>query len=309
MEVDNVSNKLPDRRGNRKYKDSIFRTIFKEVEPFKRLFKSLTSESLNGEIKYYDTKNVVISENRRNDISFITSNGELIILVEHQSTPNINMPLRQLMYYNDLIKMHLKDTNQLKDIYSNVPVSIPSPRFIVVYNGREKIDYDYYTIDVNFKDKSNNFKVVSEVYNINYNALSLEQRNTKDELTGYSYFVDRAEYYKSIEKYEEIDPMELTIEDCKRKGLLLQYIKRKEFISMATLYLSEKDIQDIRYKDGIIAGKKEGIKEGMKENQQKVICSMLERGFDNKEISEIVGCSIEDIQIIASKNSLNKVSD
>ena len=44
------------------------------------------------------------------------------------------MPLRDLFYVAQLYGKYVKD----KNIFSIVPVKIPTPHFIVFYNGRQK---------------------------------------------------------------------------------------------------------------------------------------------------------------------------
>ena len=54
-------------------------------------------------------------------------------LYEHQSTYNPNMPLRGLMYFSTLYSQFLSEKN--KNIYRKSLVKIPTPRYIVFYNG------------------------------------------------------------------------------------------------------------------------------------------------------------------------------
>ena len=73
-----------------------------------------------------------------NDISMLI-NGRLIVLVEHQSTPNENMPLRCLEYYVNL----LYGIIPAKARYNESLVKIPTPEFYVFYNGKRKTEQDY----------------------------------------------------------------------------------------------------------------------------------------------------------------------
>ncbi len=68
--------------GNRNYKDSIFRMIFKDKKSFKEMYESLTNNVLKGDLIYYDTENVMSTENYRNDVSFLTDDGRAIVLIE-----------------------------------------------------------------------------------------------------------------------------------------------------------------------------------------------------------------------------------
>ena len=71
----------------------------------------------------------------KNDISFLF--GEMLSLYEHQSTPNPNMPIRDLLYLAQNYQAYI-DQNHL-DIYSSVLQQIPLPQYIVFYNGTQKM--------------------------------------------------------------------------------------------------------------------------------------------------------------------------
>ena len=59
-----------------------------------------------------------------------------LFLYEHQSTKNPNMPLRNLLYVADLYSVLTKDMF----LYGELPVAIPEPRFVVFYNGEQKME-------------------------------------------------------------------------------------------------------------------------------------------------------------------------
>ena len=68
----------------------------------------------------------------KNDISFLIDST--LNLYEHQSTWNPNMPLRFLIYvakeYQKLIRNHT--------LYASTLVELPTPHFVVFYNGEEE---------------------------------------------------------------------------------------------------------------------------------------------------------------------------
>lgn len=72
----------------------------------------------------------------KNDLSFII--GNTLNLYEHQSTLNPNMPIRGFIYfaqqYDGLIAS--RDDN----IYGKKLIKLPTPQFIVFYNGVEEMD-------------------------------------------------------------------------------------------------------------------------------------------------------------------------
>ena len=68
----------------------------------------------------------------RNDVS-CKFRGQLIVLIEHQSTLNENMPLRFLFYAVELLK---KLNNNQDKLYRNALLTFPALRFFVLYNGK-----------------------------------------------------------------------------------------------------------------------------------------------------------------------------
>lgn len=87
---------------NRQYKDSVFCDLYYSdesagenlLEPYNALFEEhLDDTSRVEKVRLED----VLFKNMKNDVAF-TVNGQKIILSEHQSTVNPNMPVRMLMY-------------------------------------------------------------------------------------------------------------------------------------------------------------------------------------------------------------------
>ena len=70
----------------------------------------------------------------KNDVSFLYWEHELV-LYERQSTPNPNMPLRNLAYVACVYMAYVFGDN----LYGRKLIKIPEPRFVVFYNGRDKM--------------------------------------------------------------------------------------------------------------------------------------------------------------------------
>ncbi len=88
---------------NRKYKDSVFTDLFGTDKTGKENFLALYNALSGNDFKLQEVslERKVIEQSLyktfNNDVSW-EINGKLIILVEHQSTVNENMPLRCLEY-------------------------------------------------------------------------------------------------------------------------------------------------------------------------------------------------------------------
>ena len=78
----------------RNYKDSMFRAIFKDKKALLSLYNAIRKTNITDwrAIRLNSLKGVLFNI-MRNDLSF-TVGEEEVILMEEQSTPNGNMPLR-----------------------------------------------------------------------------------------------------------------------------------------------------------------------------------------------------------------------
>lgn len=118
---------------NRKYKDTLFRALFSERKHLLSLYNAVNETNYtNEEDLEINTLENVIYLKMKNDISFLF--GFSLNLYEHQSSVNPNMPLRDLFYVADLLQKIVKD----KNLYSSCLVGIPTPKFVMFYNGTDE---------------------------------------------------------------------------------------------------------------------------------------------------------------------------
>lgn len=119
---------------NRKYKDSLFCMAFKSKKDLLDLYNAVNGTAYtNVDDLEINTLENVIYMSMKNDISFLI--GYTMNLYEHQSTKNANMPLRGFLYFAKLFESYV-DENGL-DIYSSTVQKLPTPKYIVFYNGKE----------------------------------------------------------------------------------------------------------------------------------------------------------------------------
>ncbi|MDR1811770.1 MAG: Rpn family recombination-promoting nuclease/putative transposase, partial [Candidatus Fibromonas sp.] len=121
---------------NRKYKDSVFTKLFGTPEKALELYNAINGSnySKNTKIKMVTLSDVLYGE-QLNDVAFVIE-GKLVVLVEHQSTINKNIPLRMLLYIGREYEML---TNS-RDMYKEEKMKIPAPEFVVLYNGKKEME-------------------------------------------------------------------------------------------------------------------------------------------------------------------------
>ena len=117
----------------RNHKDRLFRMIFREKKELLSLYNAVngTSYTNTEELEIVTLENAIYM-NMKNDLAFIIDS--YLNLYEHQSTYSPNMPLRDLFY----IAKELQGQVNHRDLYRNKLIKIPTPRFLVFYNGSEE---------------------------------------------------------------------------------------------------------------------------------------------------------------------------
>ena len=130
---------------NREIKSSVFVDLFADDEKdgeknFLALYNAIHGTNLRLDEIVLEHKKIPQSIYKPfdNDISMLI-NGRLIVLIEHQSTPNNNMPLRFLEYYVHL----LYGIVPAEARYREKLYKIPSPEFYVFYNGEKKLEQEF----------------------------------------------------------------------------------------------------------------------------------------------------------------------
>ena len=123
-------------KGNSPYYISLVDLMYEDEsaeENERSFYNALHEEQLpnNIEIKKLRVENVVYM-NFKNDFSFKTGD-QVLVLGEHQSTLNNNMPLRELMYIGRVLEQLIP----IKDRYRKGQVHFPTPEFYTLYNGKD----------------------------------------------------------------------------------------------------------------------------------------------------------------------------
>ena len=129
----NEGTKEKNKNVRRDYKARLFEMIFREKEELLGLYNAVNGTNYsNPEELEINTLENAIYLSMHNDVSFIVDSR--LSLYEHQSTYSPNLPLRYLFYVSDLYAKMTKDSN----LYGSRRIKIPSPRFLIFYNGKEE---------------------------------------------------------------------------------------------------------------------------------------------------------------------------
>ena len=245
----------------RKYKDTIFRMLFKEKENLLSLYNALNKTTYTDVEKLEITtlKNAVYM-NYKNDISFVFDYE--LMLYEHQSTVNPNMPFRDLIYVTKVLQTITKDEN----LYGQTLVNLPTPRFVVFYNGsNEQPKQQVLRLSDAFQKKQEfpELELCVTVYNINWGN-NQELMNACRTLKEYAQYVERVRIYATEMSFSEA--VEKAVDYCIKNGILSEFLSknRAEVIEVSIFeYDEEKHMKSERewaYNNGLEDGEQRLIK-------------------------------------------------
>lgn len=295
-------------QANQSYKDSVFSKYFSEDHSrLVELYNALegTSLPLDTEVQV-TTLTDVLFKDRVNDISFMLGE-QLVVLVEHQSTINLNMALRLLIYLGRVYEKIIPSSV----MYKHKQVKIPTPKFIVLYNGEDNYpEHTQQKLSDAFiaSDGEAQAELVVDVWNINLGNNN-EILNESRSLSEYSRFVSCVRDAIKSRKYPLSEAVAYAVRKCIRDGVMEEFLSKNgsEVENMLSsewnwetafkIYGEESFEDGVKegilkgkkegVEEGILKGKKEGVKEGIVEGRLEAFCKMVKLG--HLSLGEAIG--------------------
>ena len=279
---------MKERRVKHIVKDSLFTSLAQEKDFLKKIYLSLHKEDTSIKESDLVIKRIenVIFTGIYNDLSF-TVRGKTIVFLEVQSTWSINILLRFLRYYAELLPSLIDRYLRLQ--YSSKPIeNLIVPEFYLLYTGRdERKEREIELCKVFF----------SETDNLNLKVKVLTKDNADGILKEYTEFcIMFDEYKKKCESAEEA--IAKTIEKAKERGLLMEFLTRREMEVMKIM--SDDILWELEIKhymenqrregidEGIILGEEEGFKRGIERGEKNGLEKGLELGEKNGELKTLI---------------------
>lgn len=295
---------------NRNYKDSVFVDLFAHDINAKENFISLYN-ALHGTNLDVETTNVqpvmleqVLYVKYYNDIAMLIDE-KIVILIEHQSTINKNMPFRFLEY---IARIYEKITTK-DEKFGRKLVKLPIPEFYVFYNGKDdyptesvmKLSDAFIQLDDNkLKNQleSTNYPLEIYVKVININVYKENPILKRCEaLKQYSEFIEQVRF--NIEN-DIPEPFTTAIKHAIKKGFLSDYLNRKS-TEVQNMLLAEYDYDtDIAVQRQ--KAREEGISIGLSQGAyQKAVETAKSMKIENMPIfmiAHFTGLSVEEIETL-----------
>ena len=252
---------------NRKIRDTVFCHFISNESHLLSLCNALNDTG------YDESSDITINtlegsffSNIKNDISFLLNNL-MVVLIEHQTTINPNMPLRFLSYVDELYKRYTSTSH--KKIYGDDLIKIPAPEFYVFYDGNNT-SFEQQTLKLSdaFETQSNKLELTVHVYNLADGMNDALKRKCLP-IGEYSIFSNAYKHFRQ-QKMEIDHAVDAAIKYCLENNVMVDYLKnnQKEVIDMFGFEWNEKEereaLLEIGEERGRLEGKIESIKELMR---------------------------------------------
>ncbi len=302
---------------NRSHKDSLFVDYFSKDREWKQHFLSLYNALHGTNLQVADTTlervniDQVLYKSYYNDIAVLVD-GQFILMIEHQSTVNPNMPLRLLEYiariYGNTVDSRAKFSRHL--------VPLARPEFIVFYTGNQKLPPESYLyLSDSFPNQPPNADLTLElkvkVCTIRSEHPSPVVHSCPD-LEQYVQFLELVEEAKAADRTE---PLKWAIQEAVHRNILRDYLERKggEILSILMTeydYATDMAVQkEEAYEDGLFVGlatgREEGISIGLERGAyQKALetaRSLLAYGDAPEKVALCTGLPLELVQQLAQE--------
>jgi len=190
-------------------------------------------------------------------------------------------------------------------LYQKNLVKIPTPEFIVLFNGKE--DYPDYNelklsdafLDIKLENDLRTLELTVKVYNINYGRnpeILIKSKN----LDGYSFFIEKIRQYSKELTIEE--SVKKAIKYCIDHDILSQYLKKhaSEVVNMLFEEISIEEIVAIRsreaWEEGLEQGLEKGKEQGRDESYKIIAQNLLAEGSTFEFVQKITGLDLETVK-------------
>jgi len=268
------------------YKDTVYRMLFGQAKEALSLYNSLNGTSYtDASVLEFNTLENAIYMGMKNDLSFLVM--EQMHLYEQQASYTPNMPLRDLFYVADLLQALVKD----KSLYSSKQIKLPTPHFVVFYNGLQKLpERQVLKLSDAFEIQTDCPELELKVLVLNINPGMNEQLKDRcPTLKEYVIYVERVRSYVKNMPLEEA--VEKAIDDCIQENILRDFLtkQRAEVFKMSIYEYDEERERKLMLADERELGKAEGMEQGRAEEKKntetaiKVIISMSKKLENSKE--------------------------
>ena len=248
------------RNPQRAYRDSLFRDIFNNADRLPEIYEALLGIKTTASDITLATINETLFSGIKNDVGFIVG-SQHVLLTEHQSTINANMPLRMLMYLAEIYRRYV----DADAVYRKRLIPLPAPKFYVFYNGIEKMP-DTWSLHLSdaFEGRKADLELAVEIININ-NQPGRPILEKCHALKSYSVFV--AKVRESVKNGSTLEAaVGEAVRYCIANDYLGGYFRQKqkeEVFDMLNFVWDQERALEVRAEEARAEGLSQGLSQGV----------------------------------------------
>ena len=303
-------------RAKKNYRDSLFRSLFNNKRKLLELINALEGTRFTDpkEIRITTLKGTFFND-LKNDISFQIGD-RYVVLLEHQSTHNENMPLRCFFY---LAKLMQKAVDP-KSLYKEKRISLPAPHFYVFYNGEQNAPEEQkMRLSDAFAARDAHMELTVKLYNINYDV-NKELLKKSQTMRDYSFLTARIQrnLHTGIPLQESINE---AIRYCLKHDIMKEFLaeKSREVYDMLSFKWDENIAKEVwkeeAREEGLEQGLEQGLKQGIEQGIKQGIKQGIEQGIEQGQLKKAEATALDmlrdkmDLRLIMkyTKLSLDKI--
>lgn len=256
------------------YQDSSFKLLFSD-ERYQRLFLKEYCKDVDYEHAELESIELqqVFTIDVHNDVCF-RADDTLIVLMEHQSKINYNMPMRVLLYVAEEYKRMFANNDGMKVLLRTELYKVPSPVFYVVYTGTERWDVDELKLSDAFRKAGKSFlELTVPVYT---------KDNSYGILDEYTKFIGMIKDGKAIGKSLQESIRNAISEFSKSNYAIADFLKeRNDIMDVLTEQITDEEKEDLRVQAEVEYAVEKTTKEVTKEVTRKAIKESYEMLLDS----------------------------
>ena len=279
---------------NREYNSNVFKMYFSDKKNAVALYNALNGTTHTEDELTINTLDNAVYLKIYNDVSFVISGT--VNLYEHQSTVNPNMPLRDLFYITDMYKAYAMQ----HDLYGGRLIKLPTPKFVVFYNGMDNVPDDrVLKLSDSYERPTGEpeLELTVRELNINYghNDALMEKCEALRE-----YAILNQRIRDNLAESKDIEAaVEAAIKSCIDENIMADFL-RKEKAGVIRMHVL--DYNEEKHRESLIQeGYDNGFTQGISEMTVNVIRNMLMRGQSDQDIIAIAECTQEQIDKVRSE--------
>ena len=299
-------------KAKRLYKDTIFRMVYHDKENLLSLYNAVNGKDYTDpeELQIITLENAIYM-GMKNDLVFIMDMN--LYLYEHQSTYNPNIPLRNLFYIADEYQRLVVR----QSLYSTVIQKIPTPRFLVFYNGTKEVeDCSEFRLSSAYENPTEDpdleLRVTMLNVNDGHNPELMEHCRTLKECAQY---VAKVRKYAAKQNVSLESAVTQAVDECIAEGILADFLlKNKTEVIKVSIYEYDKEFEEKKLRkaeyeagrqDGIEIGRQDGIEigrqDGIEIGKQELLKSKVEKKWKKGKTIEQIADDLEEEVIIIQR--------